>query len=138
MCILLDPEDRHLFRHRWRLMRTKSGLIYAWRTAGGRTVYLHRELLGLTTGDGLEVDHLNGNGLDNRRSNVRPVTHAQNLQNIHKEGRGVHWCKTKQRWRARLQTQGRTVNRYFRTREEAETAVRALRAAWLPFSVETP
>ena len=40
---------------------------------------MHREIL--QPGDGLEVDHVNGDGLDNRRVNLRAVTHGTNLAN---------------------------------------------------------
>src|SRR4051812_29968884 len=47
----------------------------------GRVVHvkMHRQILNAQ--DGQEVDHANGNGLDNRRSNIRIATHTQNSQN---------------------------------------------------------
>lgn len=42
-------------------------------------MYLHRLIMGEP--EGLEVDHRNGDGLDNRRQNLRVATHAQNLAN---------------------------------------------------------
>ncbi len=52
--------------------------FYATGRVGGRTVRLHRLLAGQ---DGLEVDHKDGNGLNNLRSNLRVATHAQNMYN---------------------------------------------------------
>ena len=44
-------------------------------------VQMHRQIMGLVKGDGKQVDHRNGNGLDNRRENIRICTNAQNQQN---------------------------------------------------------
>jgi hypothetical protein len=58
---------------------------------------LHRYLMGLKHGERLVVDHINGNGLDNRRANLRVGTFSDNMHNYHpiavhnKTGyRGVH------------------------------------------------
>lgn len=59
-------------------------------------VFMHHSVLGVTTKslNGLECDHRNGNRLDNRRENLRIVTHGQNQQNkkrFNKLGfRGIH------------------------------------------------
>ncbi len=57
-----------------------------------RTVSLHRLLMGEPKG--MQVDHINGNTLDNRRSNLRVVTASENQKNgkVHRAGRpvGVH------------------------------------------------
>ena len=44
-------------------------------------VRMHREILGLKHGDGITGDHKNGDGLDNRRSNLRKCTKSQNTMN---------------------------------------------------------
>jgi hypothetical protein len=46
-----------------------------------RQLSMHREVMGLSFGDKGLVDHINHDTLDNRRSNLRIVTHAQNKQN---------------------------------------------------------
>ena len=39
---------------------------------------MHRLLMGMKKGDGLEVDHLDGNGLNNQRKNLEVVTRSEN------------------------------------------------------------
>ena len=79
------------------------------------SVSMHRFILGLTYYDykktGLVVDHINGNGLDNRKSNLRVVTPRQNTQNlkIKKSSKypGVSWNKNAQKWQVRIQLNGK-------------------------------
>lgn len=80
---LVDDEDyERVAAHRWRAhINTRSRSIYAVRTERGRTVWMHRFILGLGQ-DGPRVDHRNGNGLDNRRRvNLRPATRSENARN---------------------------------------------------------
>lgn len=66
-----------------------------------RIIHLHRLLC-----DGEEIDHINGNPSDNRRQNLRAVTHKQNLQNQRPQTgksskyKGVSWNKTNKNWNA--------------------------------------
>lgn len=53
---------------------------YATMTHGGRTVYVHRWLMGLP--EGKEVDHINGDSLDNRKDNLRACSKAENRRNL--------------------------------------------------------
>ena len=48
-----------------------------------RSELVHRLLMGCTKGDGLFIDHLNGNPLDNRRENLRITTDSINKRNLH-------------------------------------------------------
>jgi hypothetical protein len=90
----------------WR--KTTQG--YAGRTAGSKTLLLHREIMGAPPG--LVVDHRNHNRLDNRRENLRVCPRAGNSQNStgHKDRRsrfkGVEWDAERGRWAARICANG--------------------------------
>jgi len=74
------------------------------------------------------VDHRNGNGFDNRISNLREATHSQNMMNQSRPDKGVRFDKSSQRWMARVQVN--KVSHYLgchKTKEEALEAVRAKR-----------
>lgn len=71
-------------------------------------ISMHREILGLSPGDGLKTDHRNGDGLNNRRGNLRVATDSQNqangkLRRTNCSGfRGVYWNKRRRAWHARI------------------------------------
>ena len=107
----------------------------------GRKVQLSRVVLGLSPEDP-QVDHKNGDTLDNRRSNLRAATNVENLQN--RQGatrkaasgvRGVHWDGVTGKWRA-CATVNKKQHRLgrFTTIAEAEVVVVAFRQAHMPFS----
>lgn len=92
-------------------------------------VYMHRAILGLSRGDRRQVDHRNGNTLDNQRANLRTATQSQNLHNApaNKSStsgvKGVGWVKAKRKWRARIKVEGKRHSLgYFGTKEEAAAA----------------
>jgi len=80
---IIDSADAELVNaHRWIAVRTsKSGTWYARTRINGKPVYMHRLILFGDSPSPFKVDHINGNGLDNRRSNLRPVTVTQNARN---------------------------------------------------------
>lgn len=78
---------------------------------------MHRLILGLKAGE--ICDHINGNGLDNRRSNLRKVTNAQNLWNRNQPAVELMYGK----WRARIQVNGKVTRLgKYATKQEAITA----------------
>lgn len=74
----------------WHARITPQGKVYACRSvrAGPRTIVqrMHRLLVGEPVG--LDVDHIDGDSLNNRRANLRPATRSQNLANARKGRRG--------------------------------------------------
>lgn len=82
---MVDDEDfAALSQYQW-CAEKKEHTWYASRAvyAGDRkckNVYMHRELSGAVRGS--EVDHKNGNGLDNRRENIRVCSRGQNAMNL--------------------------------------------------------
>ena len=80
----------------------KSERCYAVRSVGKKVILMHRLILGITSE--LQCDHINGDGLDNRRSNLRIATNTQNQMNRQKQPRctsqfkGVCWDKSRKKW----------------------------------------
>ena len=84
-----------------------------------------------------EIDHINGDGLDNRLANLRVVSHADNNRNqkLHKTNStgvaGVSWSKGAGKWMARISAHGKT--KYLGVFEKFDDAVVARRAAETKF-----
>lgn len=135
----IDTEDEHLANHRWSMH--PQG--YAQTRVDGKRMLLHRVVMGLTTGDGKQVDHINRSKLDCRRDNLRLSTHTLNGQNVgshpHSASRfrNVYWDKPRLKWTVRAQTDGRLQ---FLGRFDSEVVAAAVaaqfRADHMPFSSE--
>lgn len=118
-CALIDESDQPLVSgfkwfaadgHRTRYAhRTVNLMLPAGKTA--RIIRMHRLILEAKTGD--IVDHVNGNGLDNRRTNLRIVSHAENCQNRigirsdNKSGANGVCLHPSGRWRAYITINGK-------------------------------
>lgn len=133
-----DLEDKY----RWYILKSRNcrpQYVQGYLPADKSRFYLHRMVVGAK--EGQCVDHINGNGLDNRRSNLRIVAHRENLQNVglarnNKSGyRGVSWDARSQKWAAHGTLGGRHV--YiggFTDRHEAGRVASAWRREHMPFS----
>jgi hypothetical protein len=122
---LVDDEDfEELNKFKW-YASVKKKTSYAQRAKAGQNqkkLFLHRVLIDAP--QGFEVDHIDGDGLNNQKSNLRIVTRRENAQNRHinKSSRffGVTWDKEHTRWRAAIKI--KNVTKYlglFTTEEEA-------------------
>jgi hypothetical protein len=72
--------------------------------------------------DGLQIDHINGNKLDNRIENLRMVSHSENQWNT-KSARGTSYHKRTNTWNAKIQKYGKRQSLgYYETEHEAHEA----------------
>jgi hypothetical protein len=115
---IVDPEDyERLARYKWHLNRGGQ-TFYAVRSvwvSGEKKLKgqrMHREILKVE--DGLFVDHINRDGLDNRKVNLRAVTAMHNSWNNRKSRRkcwsrykGVTLNKRQKKWVAQIQADGK-------------------------------
>jgi len=130
-----DKDYERLSRFNWhaiRCVRNTRTIWYAGRMARRKDrtrelIYMHRDIAAVC---GIpQVDHLDGDGLNNRRKNLRPATHNQNSQNrLKKPGcssklKGVHFHKASGKWMAQITVNSR--RQYlglFGTQQEAADA----------------
>ena len=125
---LIDKEDyEFLSQYKWR----ESSYGYAIRDVFNphhTTRFLHQDLV--QTKEGMQLDHINGDKLDNRRDNLREVTPQQNMMNKPVEKGTVSGYKGVTRsnkggktWRARIFVEGERIHLgCFKTKEEAAIA----------------
>jgi hypothetical protein len=127
---IVDPEDyERLNKVKWHT-GGKEGIFYARQTKGinGKqvTTLMHREVVSVP--NDMVVDHINHNGLDNRKANLRPATVAQNTWNRYTKKdsnrfRGANWDPTTKKWLARLTLNGSRITiGYFDNEIEAAKA----------------
>lgn len=108
---LIDQADLPLVDERsWWVNVGPKGKVYAATKIAGRLTYMHRLLM--AAGRGQQVDHENGNGIDNRRANLRICSRFDNARNatfrIGVAGyRGV--APSFSRWSAKISVEGRKL-----------------------------
>jgi hypothetical protein len=136
-------DENYDFLNQWRWhARVHKYTSYAARsiTKNGKETVIHMHRLIMDTPNNLEVDHINFNGLDNRKSNLRNVTHSENILNCRfkktkrerklkkignaiKKGisRGISVCEIngEKRYRCYIKTNGNIIPVYFNTEKMA-------------------
>ncbi len=108
---------------------------YAVGFVNGRHIKLHQYILG--NKPGYDIDHINRDKLDNRRNNLRHITHSQNIVNSkisisNKSGRiGVHWGKHIKKWIAEIKFNRKII--YLGSFVDKNKAIKARKAAELKY-----
>jgi hypothetical protein len=118
---VIDASDAHLV-NKWNwcalVTKRKDGSVrsvYAARKERSSgmptTILMHRVIS--KDQNGIDIDHIDCNGLNNRKSNLRKATKSQNQHNqrisgANKSGvKGVRWHKASQKWVAQIECNGR-------------------------------
>lgn len=114
---LVDDEDfEYVNRVKWRVLPS-GNIFYATRSIQinykKKNILMHRLILRLRK-NSCHVDHINGNGLDNRKINLRIVNRNQNMRNLTRTRinntsgyRGVSYDKREQKWIAYIYLNGK-------------------------------
>lgn len=123
--------------YQWRLRGTSSANVYM--QIGRKSISLHRFILPNIKG---QIDHINRNPLDNRRSNLREATARQNMANIaltklNKSGvKGVFWNKKHNKWNAVIKDHGKVkyLGSFFCLRKAAQAYDKAAQEMYGEFA----
>jgi hypothetical protein len=129
-----DADFQWLSAWKWYVKPGKNGSFYAARKEYDKndwhithTINMHRIILNAPLG--MQVDHKDGNGLNNQRNNLRLATPSQNGANSRRSKRntsgykGVIWNKRNKRWQVRIMVERRMVSvGYFIDIEDAAIA----------------
>jgi hypothetical protein len=111
--VLFDDADADLvLQYKWYVEH--DGMRDYARESGKVRVFMHSLILALQAP--YFPDHINGNGLDNRRCNLRPATKAENARNKPSQRgssshfKGVGWHRHKHKWQSRIQVAGKLIH----------------------------
>ena len=119
---LVDVEDyEYLNQFKW--YYNNGYAVRSTRMKNGKRgmELMHRTIVNAPKG--MEVDHINGDKLENKRSNLRLCTHTENLRNQHKtcgtsKYKGVCWHKAMSKWRVQIRGNNKKIHLGFFDNEE--------------------
>ena len=119
-----DKDYEIIILDKW-FVHFERGRYYAWRNKNKRPMRMHHVVMGIPP-KGYEIDHIDRNGLNNQRNNLRIVTRSENNLNAKKrknsssQYKGVQWNKNKQKWYAEFKYLGkRFCLGYFNKEQDA-------------------
>ena len=113
---LVDDEDYgRVSQYNWHVWESKQGTLYAITNIKVKLRYkslkMHKFLTGFK-----QTDHINGDGLDNQKGNLREANSSQNNWNkdVNKNNtsglKGVYWNKQRSNWKAQIGYKGQRIN----------------------------
>lgn len=111
----VDDEDfAELSKYNWYASMNRKHYARRHQMINGKKtkIYMHRQVLGVEDPK-VFVDHIDGDGLNNCRSNLRRASHSENLANVFKRSgtsskyRGVNYRKSSGKWQVQIQHQGK-------------------------------
>lgn len=123
---IVDDDDYEVISaHKWYAHSDTRGKTYAATRIMGDLVYMHRLIL--DSEDDKKIDHINGNGLDNRKENLRATSALENSRNKSKQKntsskyKGV--TKVSNGWKAHISINNKDIHiGYFKTEDDAARA----------------
>lgn len=121
-----DGDYERLMKHKWCAYHHRKTWYAVRRTPiTGKNIPMHRDIMNAP--DGVMVDHINGDGLNNQRDNLRPCTNSQNLMNRGLNSRnttGYKGVRTNgKKWSAQITYKRKII--YLGTFDTPELAARA-------------
>lgn len=131
---IVDDEDFDIVsKYKWMAVKTKYTAYARSTLTKMHPVRIRMHRLIMNPPDGMDVDHIDGNGRNNQRSNLRICTRAENQwhqriwDNNAKSGKtsrfkGVHWASKEKRWSA-VCTKGKKTIHVGRFKSEIEAAL---------------
>ena len=132
--VKIDEDDIPLLsKYRWYLGRRRNNLYCIGRISSREDKqYLHRFLIG----DVEQVDHINGDTLDNRRGNLRACNNALNSSNKMCQTnnelgyKNIIYEADRGKYRVQIESEGRKFNKRYKTLEEAINARNSKYEEW--------
>lgn len=107
---MVDDEDYQILsKLKWHSSVDRN-TVYAKNTHKGRIIPMQNVIMWCPKG--YEIDHINRNGLDNRKSNLRIVTRHQNQLNKgpykSRKYKGIYWREDRNKWYASIRLNGKS------------------------------
>lgn len=106
---IVDDEDYALVsQYKWWAHKIRNiYYVQAHEPKNNKKIRMHRLIMGIADPK-VGIDHINGNGLDNRKNNLRIATKSQNgmnqkpQKNRSSKFKGIYWNKNAKKWQAQI------------------------------------